>query len=356
MTLYADVQDLLRRARGTCPDVFDQQLKRMAGPLRVAIAGQPKSGKSTLAALLGEGDFEIVDDEPDAVIYLLRHVHRTDLVMLERFHDRMNTVVVLAHADETGGGRLDAMSSARQIARRYAADARLRGLCQAVVPLAGLLARPLTDAEYHALATLATRPRAEVDGLLLSADRLGDRVLPDRFGMYGIRLGVTLIRQGFDNPAKLGAELARRSGIVELREQLAIHFHARAQLLQARSALIVLEKVLRDTPMIASVERVIASAHEFAEIRLLGALRAGHVPAPEDVLAEAERLLGARGATIDARLGHTRDQKKAVLAALGDWQRRAENPRSARRFVQAARVIVRTCEGMLAEITIRQPI
>ncbi|MFL5333258.1 MAG: dynamin family protein, partial [Geminicoccaceae bacterium] len=67
------------------------------------------------------------DESPtaaDAVLYLMRHLHSSDVRFLESFHDQgvaratpINTIAVLSRADEVGVGRLDAMLSARMIAR-----------------------------------------------------------------------------------------------------------------------------------------------------------------------------------------------------------------------------------------------
>jgi Dynamin family len=477
----AEVHALLRRARDVYraepehAELLDRHLARMTEPLRVAIAGKVKAGKSTLLnALVGERvaptgtaectravtwyrnaatpritmvprsgqaqqlpiarqdgalvidmlgtpaddvdrlvvdwpssslststlidtpgigslsgevsarttEFLLDEDDPteaDAVIYLMRHVHTTDLAFLEAFNDNTlarstptNTVAVLARADEIGAGRLDAMTSARRIARRHAADERLRKLCHTVIPVAGLLAetaRTLRQAEINALTALAHGPRAEVDSWLLSADRfvsmaqhritLPPAVLLARLGLYGIRLGITLIRQGFAGPAELTAELVRRSGLDDLRKVLAAQFTSRGHLLKARSGLMVLDSLLRrhsrpaGVPVLADVERLLAGAHEFAELRLLDELRSGALELPGSE--HAEVLLGGAGTDIAARLGlrpaaDRRHAHAAALSALGEWQRRAENPLLNRRFVQAARVLVRTCEGLLAEI------
>jgi hypothetical protein len=67
--------------------------------------------------------------DADAVIYLMRHAHRSDVAFLDAFMDRsvtaaspVNAVAVLSRADEIGAGRLDAMVSSAKIAQRYAAD------------------------------------------------------------------------------------------------------------------------------------------------------------------------------------------------------------------------------------------
>ncbi len=111
---------------------------------------------------------EVDADSPsdaDAVIYLMRHVHRSDIDFLDAFMDRsvtaaspVNAVGVLSRADEIGAGRLDAMESASRIAARYRTDPMLRELCATVVPLAGLLAETgltMREDEASALRALA---------------------------------------------------------------------------------------------------------------------------------------------------------------------------------------------------------
>ncbi|MGH3937365.1 MAG: dynamin family protein [Pseudonocardiaceae bacterium] len=331
-----------------------------------------ETSQRTLAFLTPEDDSPA---EADAVVYLMRHLHATDAEFLESFRDQgvgrassVNTIAVLSRADEIGGGRVDAMFSAKTIAARYRRDPTLRALCQGVVPVAGLLAqtaRTLRQAEFDALTELSRMPRAELDASLLSADRFLSATpagvgLLSRFGLFGLRLSMTLIRQGTDTPLALSEELLRRSGLDELREVLNTQFTERRDLLKARSALLALESVLHgDTraavaPLVADVERILAGAHEFAELRLLSALRSGAVVLPKtELLEEAERLLGGYGAAPAARLGLPPDSsphelRPAVLDALARWRRRAENPLSGRATVDACRVVVRSCEGMMA--------
>ncbi len=331
------------------------------------------------------------DDTPteaDAVIYLMRQLHASDAEFLEAFRDQgvaraasVNTVGVISRADEIGGGRVDAMSSARAVARRYRTEPALRGLCQNVVAVAGLLAqtgRTLRQTEFVALRELAAVPRDELEAALLTADRFtahsgpaarmastmsaeDRRALLRRFGVFGLRLSVTLIRTGTDSPHALATELLRRSGLTDLQDILHNQFVERRDLLKARSALLGLDSVLRTDPrpdaawLGGEVERIFAGAHEFTELRLLSALRSGAVALPEAVVLEAERLLGEAGAVATTRLGLPPDAAsgeihRAALAALSRWQDLAENPMTARTTADTCRVIIRTCEGLLARV------
>jgi hypothetical protein len=337
------------------------------------------------------GAFLAPDDSPsqaDAVLYLMRHLHATDVRFLESFYDQgvaratpINTIAVLSRADGIGVGRLDALSSARRIARRYRADDKIRGLCQTVVAVAGLLAqtgRTMRQGEFTALTALAAMPRADIEAMLLSADRFSRTELdspdaPDsqtrarlmeRFGMFGVRLATTLIRQGMTDPTAISNELVKRSGLDELRSVLSTQFSERRDLLKARSALLSVDLVLtREEPRAATahlageVERILAGAHEFAELRLLSALRAGAIKLPKEVLQEAERLLGGDGGAAHARLGLEPDASQqeiwdAAIDSAGRWRRRGESPLSSRAVADVARQVVRSCEGILA--TMRQ--
>jgi hypothetical protein len=331
------------------------------------------------------GAFLAPEDAPtqaDAVIYLMRHLHATDVRFLESFFDQgvaratpINTIGVLSRADEIGVGRLDALNSARKIARRYRADDKIRGLCQTVVAVAGLLAqtgRTMRQDEFNALTQLAALPRSDIESMLLSVDRFSRTELdtPDsetrarlmeRFGLFGVRLATTLIRQGMTDPNTIAAELVKRSGLDELRGVLATLFSERRDLLKARSALLAVDLVLTreprasTAPLAAEVERILAGAHEFAELRLLSTLRAGAVKLPKEALQEAERLLGGDGGAPASRLGLEPDASPqelwdAAIDAAQRWRRRAESPMSSRAVSEVARLVVRSCEGILASL------
>jgi hypothetical protein len=324
--------------------------------------------------------------EADAVLYLMRHVHASDVRFLEAFHDDdvaqatpINAIGILSRADEIGAARLDALDSARRIAARYRGDARVRRLCFTVVPMAGLLAMSgatLREPEFQAFRSLAGLADADLAPSLLSVDRfvaagassaaaaaglaeVEREALLERFGLYGVRTAIDLVRRGEATSARLLSErLVARSGLEELRELLAGCFAARGDVLKARRALLGIEQLLHagdlpsSAPLLAEVERVRAGAHELAETRLVGALRSGAVEVRADEAEAVERLLGSYGSSAADRVGLPRDAsgeevRAAVSTALSQWRRRAESPLAGPAEVEAARVLVRTCEGLL---------
>ncbi|MCB1013868.1 MAG: GTP-binding protein, partial [Acidimicrobiales bacterium] len=339
--------------------------------------------KRTEDFLALEGDR---DTPADAVLYLMRHFHRSDARFLEAFHAEelahpspVNAIAILSRADELGSGRPDALESAQRVANRYRGDARIRRLCQTVMPVAGLLAQSgatLREAEYQALAAIAALPPERLGLLLASADRFvaDDPELPlaqaeradlvRRLGLFGVGLAVRLIASGEAADADtLSTALVQRSGVEDLRRVLMTQFAARRELLKARAALVVLQAVLREDPVDAApelafaLERVQAGAHEFTELRLFNAFRSGAVsfrPEEED---EVDRLLGAHGTSPAARLGLDDDAgpdalRTALFDTIARWRQRAESPMTSRDVADAAGVLVRSCEGMLQLLSV----
>lgn len=324
------------------------------------------------------------DTPADAVLYLLRHLHGDDVDFLGAFHDTevsqpnpVNAIGVLSRADEVGAGRLDSMSSARRIAQRMSADPTVRRMVQAVVPVAGLLAETgatLTESEYAALSRVAGLDKPTTDKLLLTADRFlmsepelevsaDDRErLLSRFGLFGIRLAITMIRHGVVSGATdLAAELLERSGINDLREALDTLFLQRRDVLKSRSALLALDALTRHQPAVGSdriaaeAERILASAHAFRELRVLSAIRSGWIDGKPEALADAERLVGGAGGAPHLRLELDKDAdlqrlQEAAAAALDRWQRRAESPLTGHQLAAASRVVIQSCEGLLADL------
>lgn len=322
--------------------------------------------------------------EADAVLYLMKHLHSTDVDFLEAFHDEevsqatpVNAIAILSRADEVGSGRLDSMESAQRIAARYRVDPKVRRLVQTVFPVAGLLAQigsTLREAEYRALVDLSNSPASEVESLLLSVDRFvngssstrlspEDReVLLDRFGLFGVRLAIDLIAKGqAATSSQLAMEMTRRSGVRELQDALLSQFADRRDVLKARSGLLGVEAAMRANPQVdaraiaSDLERISSNAHEFNELRLLNMIRSGALVAKQGDLASMERLLGANGTAVADRLDLANADPATVIPAaqqaLVKWQRKAESPLSSTDLTIAARVLVRTCEGILNDAT-----
>jgi hypothetical protein len=102
-----------------------------------------------------------------------------------------------------------------------------------------------------------------------------------------------------------------------------------------------------------------ASAHPFNELRVLSSLRAGWITGKPDVVADLERLIGGSGNATSERLHLPPDAAAAEQAAtarqaLARWQRRAENPLTSYEMTVAARIAIRSCEGMLARLDQRR--
>jgi hypothetical protein len=387
LTWYHDGPTPLITAYTVTGAAHDLPATRSAGGMRVDIAGWRADQIRDIvvqwpiralrnASLVDTAPESAPTDEVDAVLYLTRDVRATDLDALQAAQLSMvarsapvSTILVLSRADEIGGGRIDALLAARQLARRYHRDPRVSAVSLGVVAVSGLVAlasRVLSEVDFERLQSVAFLPRTELDGYLLSADRFtsaGGGDMLERFGLHGVRLAMTLIRGGHDTRAKLGAELARRSGLGELRETFNQYFIERRDVLKARSALIALEDLLRNdsrpgaAELLARLERVVAGAHEFAELRLMASLRSTEVTFDDDLNAEAHRLVGGNGDDVAARLGLEHQANDGELWALCSealirWQGLAEDPGFGFSLAQqrAAQVVVRSCEGLLAEL------
>ncbi|SFP69442.1 hypothetical protein SAMN05421810_103124 [Amycolatopsis arida] len=396
MTLDVQVRGLLDRALELYRDSaratvwLRRHRARLDEPVRLAVAGPRAAGKTTLVRAIGTDRAVMVDTPPldaaepdtvertcmdaDAVLYLVPRPAQVDPRLLRAMQDHaiaraapVNALAVLSRADELGGGRVDALISARQVARRHRRATELGGLCQDVLPVAGLLAdagRTLREDEVGAFAVLARVPRAELDPHLLSADRFAGPAVPGglpaevragligRFGLFGVRLAVTLVRQGTGGAEALAAELVRRSGLAELVAGIDRWFVAPRPVLKARSALIALEIVLRNEPspaavsLAAELERVVAGAHEFRELRELARLRAGRAGLPDEPRAEALRLLGDEGTAGTDRLGGAGDPA-TVLDAVRRWRAWAQSPLLDAGGRRVAITVIRSCEAML---------
>ena len=341
----------------------------------------PGTSDRTLEALVGA---EPGAGEADAVVYLMRHLHRRDTEFLEAFDRPMaaaspvNAVGLLSRADEIGAGRTDALESAGSIAQRYSSDPRVTGLVLTVLPLAGLLAETggsLREDEVRALRRIAALDEAVLDALLLSVDRFRSRpenplpadsreALLGRLGLYGLRLAVFSLR---DQAGLTSADLARRlvdvSGIRQVEALLRRQFADRADALKARSALAALGVVAGAAKrssvegvddLVAGIERVEASSRQLAELRVLHLVHAGIVTLTDDERAEVDRLL-ATGSTAE-RLGRpvgtgAHELRPVALAAIERWRTKAAHPLLDRPAVEVAEAVARSYEGVYEELT-----
>ncbi len=339
-----------------------------------------RSSARTTAAMLdrpGEGP-----GQADAVLYLMRHLHRADAQFLEAFMDRsiahaspVNAVVVLSRADEIGGARPDALESARAIADRYAAEPRVRDLASGVVPVAGLLAETgatLTQEQFDRIRTLAALGSGRRAGLLESVDRFRDEErnplrneireeLLDRFGLFGLRLAVQLVAdEAVGSATQLSHALLEASGIRELQRVLAERYAARADVLRARSALSAFRAVgggldraavSGSADIVASIDRLEASSGALSLLRLQHLVLVGRVERPAAAEAEIGRLSTSGSPT--ERLGlaadaSTADIRAAALTAIERWRMVAGSPLSDRAMVEAAEIVSRAYEEIHA--------
>src|SRR6478735_11793023 len=191
----------------------------------------------------------------DAVVFLLRTLNAADIALLKQIgtlvggsSGALGVIGVASRADEIGAGRIDALLSAKDVAARFTTEMDQTGICQAVVPVAGLLAltaRTLRQSEFVALEKLAGVEPAQLTKAMLSVDRFvrEDSSLPvdaatraqllDRFGMFGIRMAIAVLRSGIADSASLADELLERSGLVALRDVIDQQFAQRSELLKA---------------------------------------------------------------------------------------------------------------------------
>jgi hypothetical protein len=324
----------------------------------------------------------------DAVLYLMRHLHSSDVHFLEAFHDHafvgtapVNAIGVLSRADEIGAGRTDATTLARSIAQRHRRDPRVRTLVQTVVPVAGLLgqtAATLREDEYAALHRIADESADVVDDLLLSADRFAAdspnipiaaerrQALLDRLGMFGVRVSIALLQgRHVRSSTDLANDLRQRSGLPELESVLLSQFAERGAVIKAFQALQAVEEAVTHDPRAGSgrlrrtAEEILASAHEFEELRLLNDLRTGAIQMNDDRREQMEMLLGAGGGALRTRLGlpadaPTEETYRALISELDRWRQVRESPFSDRQMQRAAVILRRTCEGMLVAPEFRE--
>ena len=321
----------------------------------------------------------------DAVVFLLRTLNAADIALLKQIGElvggsagTLGVIGVASRADEIGAGRIDAMLSARDVAKRFTNEMDKTGICQAVVPVSGLLAltaRTLRQSEFVALEKLAGVDAAELTKAMLSVDRFvrEDSSLPvdaatraallERFGMFGIRISIAVLRAGVGDSVALADELLERSGLVALRDVIDQQFAQRSDLLKAHTALLSLRQFVQKNPIyatryiLADIDPLLADTHAFEELRLLSQLRSRPTTLNEDEMASLRRIIGGSGTDAASRLGlqpeAPYDGPRAAFAAAQRWRRRADHPLNDPFTTRACRAAVRSAEALVAEYAAR---
>ena len=317
----------------------------------------------------------------DAVVFLLRTLNAADIALLKQIGElvggstgALGVIGVASRADEIGAGRIDAMMSAKDVAQRFTTEMDKTGICQAVVPVSGLLAltaRTLRQSEFVALEKLSGVDPPELAKAMLSADRFvrQDSSLPvdagiraqlmDRFGMFGIRISIAVLRSGVSDSVALADELLERSGLVALRDVIDQQFAQRSDLLKAHTALLSLRRFVDVNPLaasrhiIADIDPLLADTHAFEELRLLSQLHARPTTLNDDEIASLRRIIGGSGTDAASRLGLTAaspyDGPRAAFAAAQRWRRRAEHPLNDPFTTRACRAAARSAEAIVAQ-------
>lgn len=319
----------------------------------------------------------------DAVIYLLRSLHETDVHYLRAMHERtrhgdasIGSIAVLSRADELGSGKLTAMMSINDAVERLRSHPDLQGVCEMIVPVAGLMgvgAMTLTQADFTNFHVLAERDPETTRQLLLTAERFiaaKDAGLPaertridlvDRYGMYGIRLAVAALRGGVTNADALSHELLRRSGLDDLRRVIDVHFKQRHSELKAHSIVLALHRLVTGHPVAAFEELLIETeqhmnaSHSFTEMRLVGQVAAGTLTLPRETGEALQCVIGARGASYTARLmadpsASPNELLTLAVALLEQWRGLLNNPLLDRDTHAACRVAERSTERIITEL------
>ncbi|MGA7049709.1 MAG: isoniazid-induced dynamin-like GTPase IniC [Mycobacterium sp.] len=323
----------------------------------------------------------------DAVVFLLRTLNAADIALLKQVGQlvggsagALGIVGVASRADEIGAGRIDAMLSAADVAQRFTREMNQTGICQAVVPVSGLLgltAHTLRQSEFVALQKLAGADSAELNKAMLSVDRFVrvNSQLPvdaatrakllERFGMFGIRISIAVLAAGVTDASGLADELLERSGLVALRAVIDQQFAQRSDMLKAHTALVSLRRFVEAFPIVATpyivadIEPLLADTHSFEELRLLSQLHSRPTTLNADEIASLRRIIGGSGTNPASRLGlnpedlHPNEGPRAAFAAAQRWRRRAGHPLNDPFTTRACRAAVRSAEAMVADFAAR---
>jgi hypothetical protein len=319
----------------------------------------------------------------DAIVYLLRYVHRADMAFLEDVDGvrlpgtPINSLGVLSRADELLDAGLDAMDSAQVVARSYSLQTQVRQKLHRVIAVSGLLAETaatLLENEFGWLRQLSREPEDEVRRMLRSIDGFCDapnsplqvlvrEQLVNRFGLFGLRWSENRIRTGvISDSSALARDLAAVSGVSALRELLDAWFELRSRRLIYQSVLSSLRAAVTDhattqatlvAKLLPEIERIENTSHELDELRLLDAAVTDEDRFRPQEVDEINRLV--RDASPWARLGlpESELQEDAVKVAsdgAARWRQRAESPLATPNDKSLFEIAARSYEGIYLDL------
>ncbi|GAC58426.1 hypothetical protein GOHSU_40_00100 [Gordonia hirsuta DSM 44140 = NBRC 16056] len=239
---------------------------------------------------------------PDILLFLVEGGHlRSDEVafLREAGATRLNTILVVAHADNAGAGADgsgDPFDTAEKLARNLAAEHP--ELARAVVPVSGLMAQAaevgVSETDAEALAALAG---AAADDLELDLFTEADPTLldlADRFGVYTVLHGRQAAERG---AVTLSEWLLQRSGLQRLRRVIDGQLAGYTEVSTARTALAGIRRI---ATVSAHRDRVEAAIERFQIDPATGSLQVAEAleqvmrRAPESPLtAELDRVFWA---------------------------------------------------------------
>ncbi len=273
-------------------------------------------------------------DDPDVVVYLLRHVQEHDVRFLSAleeirpgYDDPLRVMGILSRADELGAGRGDALGIASAMATSIGNRGDVRSIMGSLHPVAGLLAiaaATLSEKQFEQLTVLATADGATASHMTRSARSFveGDghiavssterQQLLGILGIFGVRTCLALLSMAaVDSLEELRAHLEAASGLVPIRATLLTRFAGRADVLRAGRAVGSIQRiadgcsdpVLRDRVLL-DLDEIKANAHELDELQWLRELqiRPELLRDPDDTDTIVS-ILGGNGTSPQARLG-----------------------------------------------------
>src|SRR5216683_1669343 len=222
--------------------------EQLGEPMRVAIAGRIKAGKSTMTnAMLGEVLVPTGREELTFNVNRLRFgqerslaVHYKDGLVSEFTGPTLgnaspvNTIGVLTQVDRYWKDEEDPLQAGERVCERLYGEpgvARHLYRLQPVCGKIGLGAQTLTGHEAKTLRSLACVSDDALRGALETTRRFTEgglrevdvpaedrRAVLDRLDQYGVLLACRILREMGGDDAELKRELLRRSGVGELRE------------------------------------------------------------------------------------------------------------------------------------------